>query len=143
MADEHLDLSIQLRWGDMDINNHVNNVQFARIFEEARVRSFASWFPDRPEGFSMLVARQEIVFTAVLDYSLAPVTVRTCVSRIGTTSLNLSLTLIDPNGTTCAVAETTMVSVNAHTGRPTPPPDQVRAVLESHLVADAGLPVRS
>ncbi|UVF78113.1 acyl-CoA thioesterase [Gordonia mangrovi] len=142
MADEHLDVPVQLRWGDMDINNHINNVQFARIFEEARVRSFARWLRHRPAGFSMLVARQEIVFTAVLEYSMEPVTVRSCVSRIGTTSFNLSLTLIDPDGVTCAVAESTMVSVEPHTGRPTPPPDEVRTILESHLVADAGLPVR-
>lgn len=142
MADEHLDLSIQLRWGDMDINNHINNVQFARIFEEARVRSFAWWLPHRPAGFSLLVARQEIVFSAVLDYSVEPVTVRSCVSRVGTTSFNLSLTLIDPAGVICAVAETTMVSVDPRTGRPTPPPEEVREVLEAHQVADAGLPVR-
>ncbi|WP_232016793.1 acyl-CoA thioesterase [Gordonia insulae] len=142
MADQYLDVPIQLRFGDMDINHHINNVQFARIFEECRVRSFASWLADRPAGFSVLVARQDIVFTAVLEYSYEPVIVRSCVSRIGNTSFTLSLTLIDPAGTTCAVAETTMVSVNTDTGRPTPVPDAVRAVLAAHLVADAGLPVR-
>ncbi|MGC4963336.1 acyl-CoA thioesterase [Gordonia sp. DT101] len=143
MADEYLEVPIQLRFGDMDINNHINNVQFARIFEESRVRSFATWLPERPKDFSLLVARQDIVFTAVLEYSLDPVTVRACVSRIGTTSFTLSLTLVDPAGTTCAVAETTMVSVDPATGRPTPVPDAVRSILESQLVVGAGLPVRS
>ncbi|MYR05419.1 acyl-CoA thioesterase [Gordonia sp. SID5947] len=127
----------------MDINNHINNVQFARIFEECRVRSFATWLPERPDGFSVLVARQDIVYTAVLEYSLDPVTVRSCVSRIGNTSFTLSLTLVDPAGTTCAVAETTMVSVNPETGRPTPVPDTVRSILEGQLVVGAGMPVRS
>ncbi|RPA20105.1 acyl-CoA thioesterase [Gordonia sp. OPL2] len=127
----------------MDINNHINNVQFARIFEESRVRSFAAWLPDRPEGFSVLVARQDIVFTAVLEYSLDPVTVRSCVSRIGNSSFTLSLTLIDPAGVTCAVAETTMVSVDPGTGRPTPLPDRVREALGVHVVEGSGIPVRA
>ncbi len=143
MADQHLDVPIQLRFGDMDINNHINNVQFARIFEESRVRSFAAWLPDRPEGFSVLVARQDIVFTAVLEYSLDPVTVRSCVSRIGNTSFTLSLTLIDPDGVTCAVAETTMVSVAPDTGRPTPVPDHVRDALGAHVVEGSGIPARA
>ncbi|MDL9946827.1 thioesterase family protein [Gordonia sp. ABSL11-1] len=143
MADQHLDVPIQLRFGDMDINNHINNVEFARIFEESRIRSFAAWLPDRPEGFSVLVARQDIVFTAVLEYSLDPVTVRSCVSRIGNTSFTLSLILIDPDGVTCAVAETTMVSVAPDTGRPTPVPDLVRDSLGAHVVEGSGIPARA
>ena len=142
MADQYLDVPIHLRFGDMDINNHINNVQFARLFEESRVRSFASWLAERPRGYSMVVARQDIVFTAVLEYSLEPVTVRSCVSRIGNTSFTLALTLIDPNGVTCAVAESTMVSVEPETGRPAPLPDAVREALAAHLVAGAGIPAR-
>ncbi|MFW0785043.1 thioesterase family protein [Gordonia sp. CPCC 206044] len=142
MADQHLELSVQLRWGDMDINNHINNVQFARIFEESRVRSFMNWLPVRPENYSMVVARQDIVFTAVLEYSLEPVVVRTCVNRIGTSSFTMALTLIDPAGTVCATAETTMVATDPRTGRSRPIPDEVREILDAHLDADAGLPVR-
>ncbi len=142
MADQHLEMALQLRWGDMDINNHINNVQFARLFEESRVRSFATWLPDRPADYSMVVARQDIVFTATLDYGLDPVTVRTCVGRVGTASFTMVLTLIDPTGQTCAVAETTMVSVDG-VGRPRPIPDAVREVIAAHQVSGAGLPVRN
>ena len=69
--DYHLDILLQLRWGDMDPNNHVNNVQFARLFEETRVRSFAEWWPTRPADLSMLVARQDIEFSASLEYTPA------------------------------------------------------------------------
>ncbi|MHB1234670.1 MAG: acyl-CoA thioesterase [Microbacteriaceae bacterium] len=37
---------IHLRWADLDAYNHVNNVAFLRILEEARVRAF--WLPDAP-----------------------------------------------------------------------------------------------
>lgn len=137
-------VSLQLRYGDMDINQHINNVQIARLFEESRVRSFGQWFDDggRPAEYAMVVGRQDIVFRAVLHYSLEPVTVRTCINRIGTSSFRMLLTLVDPTGTTCAVAETTMVSVDNESGRATPVPDEVRAVLEAHLVEGAELLVR-
>src|SRR5699024_8345566 len=35
---------IVLRWGDMDAYGHVNNVQYHRLLEEARVRAFKDWF---------------------------------------------------------------------------------------------------
>lgn len=141
VSDGILELSIQLRWGDMDINHHVNNVQIARLFEEGRVRSFRSWLDARPEGFSMLVARQDIVFTAVLNYSVEPVTVLSSVKRIGTSSFVMALRIVDPAGTTCAIAETTMVSVDA-SGRPVPLPTDIRPVLESHHRPETGIPAR-
>nr|WP_083862772.1 thioesterase family protein [Gordonia soli] len=114
----------------MDINNHINNVQFARLFEESRVRAFSTWFPTRPARLSMLVARQDIEFTATLDYSPDPVVVHASVSRLGTSSFTMTLILDDASGTTCAMAETTMVVVDPATGRPTPMEDDLRSELE-------------
>ena len=31
-------LTLDTRFGDMDVNGHLNNVAFARLFEETRVR---------------------------------------------------------------------------------------------------------
>ncbi|GAA1480148.1 thioesterase family protein [Gordonia sinesedis] len=141
-----LELSLQLRWGDMDINAHVNNVQFARLFEEARVRAFSAWFPgfsDLRRRVSALVASQTIEFRAPLLYSLEPVTLRVAIARIGRTSYTMALTLLAPDGTVSAVAETTMVMIDAASARPTPIPDDFRAVLEANLDAAAGLRQRT
>ncbi|MFE0748220.1 acyl-CoA thioesterase [Gordonia sp. NPDC058843] len=131
--DYHLDIPVALRWGDMDINNHINNVQIARIFEESRVRSFFDWMPDRPRKFSFLVARQDIEFSAPVHYSVDPVNVRTCIGRVGRSSFVLALRLFDQSGMLCATAETTMVVVDPDTGRPTPMSDEVRALLAARL----------
>ena len=136
--DYHLDIPLQLRWGDMDPNNHVNNVQFARLFEETRVRSFADWWPTRPADLSMLVARQDIEFSASLEYTPAPICARSCVSRVGTSSFVMALRLFDDHEVLCASAETTMVVVDPDTGRPRPIPPDMRDVLEYHL----GEPIR-
>ncbi|WP_431840240.1 acyl-CoA thioesterase [Gordonia hongkongensis] len=133
-----LDIPVALRWGDMDINNHINNVQISRIFEESRVRSFYEWMPDRPRKFSFLVARQDIEFSAPVHYSLDPVHVRTCIGRVGRSSFVMALRLFDQSGTLCATAETTMVVVDPDTGRPTPIPDDARPLLTARL----GEPVR-
>ena len=123
---------IQLRWGDMDINNHINNVQFARLFEEARVRSFARWLVERPDGLSMVLARQDIEFRAVLAYSLEPVRVDARITRLGRSSFAMGLTMHAPDGTVCAFAETTMVSVDPD-GKPTALSDSVREALSAQL----------
>lgn len=125
-------VSLQLRWGDMDVNEHVNNVQFARLFEESRVRTFATWFEGTSTVLPILVARQVIEFRAVLMYSFEPVTIETGVSRIGTSSYTLTGVLTDPTGQVCAVAETTVVTIDPSTGRPRPLSDEGRAVLERH-----------
>ncbi|GAA14861.1 MULTISPECIES: acyl-CoA thioesterase [Gordonia] len=128
-----LEIPVHLRWGDMDINNHINNVQISRLFEEARVRSFHEWIPDGPRNFSFLVARQDIEFSAPVHYSTHPVTVRSCIGRVGRSSFTMALRLFDKEGVLCATAETTLVVVDPAVGRPTPIPDQLREVLLNSL----------
>lgn len=127
-------VSLQLRWGDMDVNKHVNNVQFARLLEESRVRTFAEWFEGVSVVLPILVARQIIEFRAVLEYSFDPVTITTGVSRIGRTSYTMSAVLTDPSGLVCAVAETTLVAIDPSTSRPRPLSDDARAILASHRI---------
>lgn len=127
-ADGGIEFEISLRWGDMDINNHINNVQFARLFEEGRVRAFSAWFGEvRP--LPILVARQDIEFRAPLDYSVEPVTMTVAITRIGTSSFTVGATLRAPSGTLTAVAATSMVAVDPATGRSIPIPDGPKAVM--------------
>ncbi|MDL9937274.1 thioesterase family protein [Gordonia sp. ABSL1-1] len=131
--DYRLDVELHLRWGDMDINNHINNVQFARLFEEARVRCFRTWRSDHPWGVAMLVARQDIEFAAPLHYTTEPIVARACVSRVGRSSFAMAMRLIDPAGTVCASAETTMVVTDKTTGRPMEIPAEMRTLLTERL----------
>lgn len=127
-------VQVALRWGDMDALGHVNNVQVARLFEEARVRAMRSWFgDDRPTGFVMLLARQEIEFTSMLHYSAEPVTCEVWVSRIGGKSYDLSCRLRDAGAAVCALAETTLTVVDRTTGGTREIPEVLRAELEKHL----------
>ncbi|MET0735780.1 MAG: acyl-CoA thioesterase, partial [Microbacterium sp.] len=79
-ARPRLHIPIQLRWGDLDAFNHVNNTAMLKLLEEARVRAF--WLPepgeDAPDtavldssifsGVLTLIARQEIEYLAPVPY---------------------------------------------------------------------------
>ena len=53
---------VPLRWSDMDAYGHVNNVQFVRLLEDARVAMLVDWFPEGLEQLDrgIVVARHEI-----------------------------------------------------------------------------------
>lgn len=133
MTSQRFELAIQLRWGDMDSFNHVNNVQVARLFEEARVRALADWFGGPDMRVTVLVARQEIEFASPLAYTLEPATIVAWISRVGTASFDIAATLTDPAGRLCAQVSTTLVSIDSSTGRSAPLTEQAVSVLGDHL----------
>ncbi|GEE03061.1 hypothetical protein nbrc107696_35070 [Gordonia spumicola] len=124
-------VEVALRWGDQDSLGHINNVQVARVFEEARVRTMSSWFGPARSGFVGVIARQEIEFASILHYSTEPVRVRIAVTRIGTSSFDFGCTLYTPDGTVAALCETTLAGLDLTTGAKPAIPDSVRAVLEA------------
>jgi acyl-CoA thioester hydrolase len=128
------EVELQLRWGDMDTNRHVNNVQIARLFEEARVRTIGTWFADRElKTGAFHLARQEIEFVAPLFYTEKPVTASVWISRVGNSSFDFGSELRDGDGTLVSLCETTGVMVDLQHGGTRPVADEVRALLESRM----------
>ncbi len=116
-------VDVPLRWSDMDAYGHVNNVQFLRLLEDARVIGFQEWFgQDRSllnEG--VLVARHEIEYLAPLDFRHAPISVDMWATKISGSSFILAYEVRDPAevGTVLyARAETTLVAYDFVTGSP-------------------------
>ena len=46
---------IALRWRDMDVNRHINNVEYFRFMEQARIEWFHSALQARPDNFHGIV----------------------------------------------------------------------------------------
>lgn len=118
----------------MDAYGHVNNVQFLRLLEDARVVAFAQWFgPDRSlldEG--VVVARHEIEYLAPLDFRPAPISVDIWATRISGASFDLAYEVRDPpevGMTMYARAETTLVAYDFATVSPRRLRQDERAVL--------------
>lgn len=91
-ADRPYTAPVPLRWSDMDAYGHVNNVQFVRLLEEARIAALQDWFAPLRDLTSTgcIVARCEIEYTAPLSYRRDGVAVDVWVSRLGGSSFDLA-----------------------------------------------------
>jgi acyl-CoA thioester hydrolase len=130
-----------LRWSDMDAYGHVNNVQFLRLLEDARVVAFAAAGSDHGGTMvdtGLLVAGQRIEYLEPLVYRTAPVAIDLWVTKLSAASFDLGYEVLDdadtPSGTTAhghahdarpvdgarvyARAETTLVTYDLVQGRP-------------------------
>jgi len=129
----------------MDAYGHVNNVQFLRLLEDARVIAFEKWFgPDRSlldEG--VVVARHEIEYLAPLDFRHAPISVDIWATKVSGASFDLAYEVRDPaevGMTLYARAETTLVAYDFATVSPRRLRPDERSVLEG--VAGDPVPFR-
>jgi acyl-CoA thioester hydrolase len=113
---------ITVRWSDMDAYAHVNNVQYLRLFEEARVYAFKDWFgQDRDlidEG--MLVVSQAIDYLVPMDYAYAPARIAVWCSGTGAASFDLGYAVAGPEGddTVYARGRVTLVAYDLVQQRP-------------------------
>ena len=129
MASIHI--PIHLRWSDMDLYHHVNNVVYANYLETARVEFLAHYKLDPTvEGYGQFVARLEIDYLAPLDYRPEPVDMELWVSEIGASSYVINYLLSD-GVTTFMKAKTVMVCVNVEHNVPGRIPQSLRDILES------------
>jgi len=133
----HYRVDVPLRWSDMDAYGHVNNVQFLRLLEDARVIGFREWFgQDRAlvdEG--VLVARHEIEYLAPLTFRHAPISVDMWATRISGASFDLAYEVCDPESVGDAIyarAETTLVLYSFTGEAPRRMAPDERAVLRQH-----------
>ena len=130
VPDNAFQCELQLRWSDQDLLAHVNNARIVTLGEEARIRSDAAWFADAAQAGGRVVRSQRIDFDAPIHYGPA-LYAAVWVCRIGRTSFTLVHELWQKQQR-CARIEAVMVGLDPETGRPTPIPDETRAVLEQH-----------
>lgn len=129
---------VPLRWSDMDAYGHVNNVQFLRLLEDARVTAFREWFgEDRTMLDSgVLVARHEIEYLAPLTFRHAPIAVDMWVTHIAGAGFDLAYEVLDPpevGDRVYARAETSLVAYAFETAAPRRLAPDERAALRSHV----------
>ncbi|MDQ1293801.1 MAG: acyl-CoA thioester hydrolase [Actinomycetota bacterium] len=149
---------IALRWSDMDAYGHVNNVEFLRLLEEARVRALHEWAPEARaclvEG-ALLVADARIEYLAPLTFRPSPVPIDIWVTDVRPASFRFCYEVLDGEtptvetpavetgagkpppqaspDTVCARAETTMVLFDLRAGRPRRMTEEERLGLRARL----------
>ncbi|MDI2127337.1 acyl-CoA thioesterase [Yinghuangia seranimata] len=123
-----------LRWSDMDAYQHINNVQYLRLLEEARVDMMFTL--GQREGAKTLsegvvIARHEIDYVRPMVWRPEPVRIETWVSKIGAARFTLGYEILDE--TVYARASSVLVPYSLDEQRPRRLNEDERRYLEGFL----------
>lgn len=143
MADYHFSHPIQIRYGDLDPQWHVNNARYLSFLEQARAAYIMQLGLFDGESFfdlGLIVADVHIAYKHPLKMT-QQVIVRARVSRLGTKSLVFEYSIEDAQtGQVAATAETVMVHFDYHANASTPWPAMWRERISAFEGIDAGGP---
>ena len=124
-------IQLQVRWGDMDIFGHVNNANYFRYLEQARI----SWFetigaPSGNVGHGPMLVAAACNFRIPIVYP-STVEIRTYGKAPGRTSIPMYQEIVDANqpSTLFADGDSTIVWIDYQLGKSTPLPDEVRELI--------------
>jgi acyl-CoA thioester hydrolase len=114
---------VPMRWSDMDVYRHINNVQVVRLLEEARVQAFTAWDDPKDQPVldrGVLVARTEVEYLRQLDFRVEPIAIDLWVSKLSGATIELGYEVREPDEDSppYARAETTLVMFDLQAGRP-------------------------
>ena len=87
-----------VRFSDVDIYGHVNNVKYFEYYQEARIAFIASLADGDVDSIRQVVARIDVDYRRPILFRPEPYAVESWVTRIGTTSYDLSSRILDRQG---------------------------------------------
>jgi len=122
---------IEVRWSDIDMNEHVNNTVYFRYIEQARIEWFEACLPERRDGVhGTVVANAYLNFLKSIVYP-STIEVDLYASSPGRSSFMLHYDLFKEKDRTVKYADgyTRMVWINLRTGRSAPLPERVRSLM--------------
>jgi acyl-CoA thioester hydrolase len=122
------EITIPIRWRDVDAYGHVNNAVFLNYLEEARDRLVESLFGARAWDF--VIARVAIDYRSELNQMDREATVRCRVTGFGTSSVRTSEEVVKPDGIVSAEAESVVVPRDPATGGSRPLTEDEKAILK-------------
>jgi acyl-CoA thioester hydrolase len=133
---------LEVRYGDLDTQWHVNNVKFVEYLEAARfayIQSIGIWKGKSFLDLGLIVANVQVSYLAPIRIGQSlRVGVRT--SRLGNKSLNLDYVIeIQEPYQVAATGTTVMVSYDYHTRTTIPIPDETRRLISEY----EGIPLHS
>jgi acyl-CoA thioester hydrolase len=121
--------TVQVRYGDLDPQGHVNNARFVTYLEHARVgyvRELGLWDGKSFLEVGFIIARLEVDFRAPILIT-DPVHIGVRISRLGRKSLEMVYRMENPeDGTVYAEALTVLVSYDYRRGKTRKFPDSWR-----------------
>ena len=105
----------RVRFSDVDIYRHVNNVKYFEYYQEARLAFLASLGREQVGGdFSLVVARVDVDYRRPILFRSEPYTVESWISRVGNSSFVVNAEIRDGD-TLLSKAEAVMVAFDLRT----------------------------
>jgi acyl-CoA thioester hydrolase len=137
-----------VRFSDVDVYGHVNNVKYFEYFQEARIAFILALADPDPNpdpdahaepGLRQVVARIDVDYKRPILFRPEPYVVETWATRVGTSSYDLHARIVDdPAGSTVySTAQVRLVAFDPSVQRSRPLSTDERARLE-RAIADAG-----
>ena len=129
----------QVRFYDVDVYGHVNNVKYFEYYQEARIAfilALAGGGYDAGSSLRQVVARIDVDYRRPILFRPEPYAVETWVTRVGTTSYDLACRIADApgdDGPSYSDAEVRLVAFDLASQRSRPLTGTERGRLEQAL----------
>lgn len=127
-------VTLRVRWADMDAYQHVNNAIYLNYLEEARDTLMVSLFG--PEALDFVLAHVDIDFRNEVTQDDGEVVVSSRVVGFGTSSVRSREVVRKRDGTLCSEGGAVVVPRDAATGRSRPLTPEEVAAITAELDAD-------
>ena len=121
---------IEVRYGDLDPQGHLNNAKYLTYFEQARIRYFVELGLFTPgQSFmdiGVIMAETKLTYHAPVEYG-APVKAGACICRLGNKSMTVEQSIVNAEtGEVFASGYVILVAFDYHTQKTIPIPDEMR-----------------
>jgi len=122
---------IEVRYGDLDPQGHLNNAKYLTYFEQARVGYFVHLGLFRlGQSFmdiGVIMAEARVTFHAPVEFGV-PVEAGVRVSRLGNKSMTVEQNIVHAGtGDVLASGQVILVAFDYHANKSIPVPDEMRA----------------
>ncbi len=109
-----------VRFSDVDLYGHVNNVKYFEYYQEARLRFLQElWGQAEGGGFTVVVARVDVDYKRPILFRTTPYVVESWITRVGRSSFVVESAIKDGDEL-LSVARTVLVrfDLESHSARP-------------------------
>ncbi len=124
VRDERGHYPVQVRFSDVDVYGHTNNVKYFEYFQEARIRLFDALWGDLGSAAGrppVVVAQTDVDYAVPILFRAEAYDAWSWISHVGTTSITIEGEICDGD-TVLSRARVVVVFLDQATGRPAAPP---------------------
>ena len=123
---------VEVRYGDLDPQGHLNNAKYLTYIEQARINYLCHlelWDGGSFMDIGIILADAQITFRASIQFG-QPVNVGVRISRMGNKSLTMEYRIENQDGVDVfAVGKTVLVTYDYQSGTTIPIPENWRSVI--------------